>query len=134
MVPEGAATLDGCTMLEEYAVADVDAIPAGDTIPEEGALPEEGATPEDGAMIEDGLRVKLAEGFVRKPVDPPLPVTWVPLFRAYGALDETSAEETGGPTTAEDSDGPATRAEVVVLHMSAIRGLRTLKPEWNSPQ
>lgn len=75
VVPGAGATLEGCTMLEEYTGADVDAMPAGDMIPEEGMVPEEDPTPEDGAMIEDGLRVKLADGFVRKPVDPPVPVT-----------------------------------------------------------
>lgn len=37
-------------------------------------VPEADATPEDGAMPEEGLRVKLAEGLVRKPVDAPVPV------------------------------------------------------------
>lgn len=69
-------------MLEEYAVAGVDATPAADTIPEEDMVPEGGVSLEDGAMVEDGLRVKLAEGFVKKPVDPPVPMAWVPLFRA----------------------------------------------------
>ena len=81
MVPKGGATLEGCTVLEEYAVAEVGAMPAGDTMPEEGVVPEEVATPEDGAMIGGGLREKLAEGFVRKPVDPAVPLAWVPLFR-----------------------------------------------------
>ena len=40
----------------------------------EGAVPEAEATPEDDVMPEEGLRVKLAEGFVRKPVDAAVPV------------------------------------------------------------
>lgn len=60
-------------LLEEGAVAE------GVATLEDGAMPEEGTveadvTPEDGAMPEEGLRVKLAEGFVRKPVDAPVPV------------------------------------------------------------
>ena len=73
-VPEGDVTLEGGTMLEECAVAEVDATAVGDTILEESIVPEEDTTLEDDAIPEDGLRVKLAEGFVRKPVDPPVPV------------------------------------------------------------
>ena len=41
----------------------------------------------------------------------------------YGALDETRAEETGGPTTGEDEDGPVPAMGVAVLDVSAIRTL-----------
>lgn len=47
---------------------------------EEGAVSEADATREDGAMPEECLTVKLAEAFVRKPVDAPVPMGWVPLF------------------------------------------------------
>ena len=40
----------------------------------EGAILEADAALEDGTMPEEGLRVKLADGFVRKPVDAAVPV------------------------------------------------------------
>ena len=86
-------------------------------------VPEAVVTPAAGAVPAEGLRVKLAEGFVRKPVDAPVPASWVPLFMPYGALDETRAEETGGPTTGEDGDGPVPAMGVAVLDVSAIRTL-----------
>ena len=43
-------------------------------MPEEGAVPEADAKPEDGAMRDECLRVKLAEGLVKKPVDAPVSV------------------------------------------------------------
>lgn len=41
---------------------------------DEGTVPGDDATPEDSTIPEEGLRVKLAERFVRKPVDAPVPV------------------------------------------------------------
>ena len=55
-------------------VAEGDATPEDGTMREEGAVPETKATPKDPTMVEEGLRVKLAERFVRKPVDAPVPM------------------------------------------------------------
>ena len=41
---------------------------------DEGAIPEADVALDDGAMPEEGLRVKLADGFVRKPVDAAVPM------------------------------------------------------------
>ena len=41
---------------------------------DEGAIPEADAALGDGAMPEEGLRVKLADGLVKKPVDAAVPM------------------------------------------------------------
>lgn len=72
-VPEGNARLEDRVMLDEGAVPEGEARLKGGAMLEKDAVPEGDATTEVGAMPE-GLRVKLAEGLVRKPVDTPVPV------------------------------------------------------------
>ena len=43
-------------------------------MPEVDAVTGADGTTDDGTIAEDGLGVKLAEGFVRKPVDAPVPM------------------------------------------------------------
>lgn len=43
-------------------------------MPDEGGVSEADTAPEGGTILEEGLRVKLAEGFVRNPVDAAVPV------------------------------------------------------------
>ncbi len=52
-----------------------DGVSEGDVTLEDDGMPllEMKVMLEDGAMTEEGLRVKLAEIFVRKPVDAPVP-------------------------------------------------------------
>lgn len=60
---------------------EVDATLGDGAMLEDGGVLEMAAAPEEGTIIGEGLRVKLAEGFVRKPVDAAVPVGWVPLFK-----------------------------------------------------
>ena len=69
------ATAEDSTITAEDVVPETDATLEDGAMPEESAVPAADATPEDGAMPEVGLRVKLAEGFVRKPVDVPVPAS-----------------------------------------------------------
>lgn len=61
-------------LLEEGAAPEGDATLEDGAMPEDCALPDVNVALEDGTMAEEGLRVKLAESFVRKPVDAPVPV------------------------------------------------------------
>ncbi len=72
-VPEGGTTLEDGAIPEDCAILGVDATLEDGTMLKDGAVPEAEATPEDDEMPEEGLRVKLAEGFVRKPVDAAVP-------------------------------------------------------------
>ena len=64
-----------------------DVLPDGDATLDDGTMPTEGAALEvdamleDGAINEEGFRTKLAEVFVKNPVDGAVPVLCVPLLR-----------------------------------------------------
>ena len=59
-----------------------DVLPEGDATLDDGTMPPECAVLEKEAIPEDeGFRTKLAEVFVKNPVDGAVPVTCVPLFR-----------------------------------------------------
>ena len=54
---------------------------AEDELSEGDAALDDGTMPEDGAIAEEGFKTKLAEVFVKNPVDGAVPEIWVPLFR-----------------------------------------------------